>query len=86
MVPTGTKAKRLSSVNDTTETIHHHHHHHHQRACLEWLIFKPATLLKRDSNMFPVNIANFFRTSLLIEHLWWLFLSSVIIKSLLTTF
>ena len=27
MVPTGNKAKRLSSVNDTTKTIHHHHHH-----------------------------------------------------------
>ena len=28
MVPTGNKAKRLSSVNHTTKTIHHHHHHH----------------------------------------------------------
>ena len=27
MVPTGNKAKRLSSVNHTTKTIHHHHHH-----------------------------------------------------------
>ena len=26
MVPAGNKAKRLSSVNHTTETIHHHHH------------------------------------------------------------
>ena len=23
------KAKRLSSVNHTTKTIHHYHHHHH---------------------------------------------------------
>ena len=41
MVPAGNKAKRLSSVNHTTKTIHdddddddddhhHHHHHHHQ--------------------------------------------------------
>ena len=27
MVPAGNKAKRLSSVNHTTITIHHHHHH-----------------------------------------------------------
>ena len=27
MVPAGNKAKRLSSVNYTTKTIHHHHHH-----------------------------------------------------------
>ena len=32
MVPAGNKAKGLSSVNHTTETIHHHHHHHHQDA------------------------------------------------------
>ena len=29
MVPAGNKAKRLSSINHTTKTIHHHHHHHH---------------------------------------------------------
>ena len=29
MVPAGNKAKRLSSVNHTTKTIHDHHHHHH---------------------------------------------------------
>ena len=28
MVPTGSKAKRLSWVNHTTKTIHHRHHHH----------------------------------------------------------
>ena len=28
MVPTGNKAKHLSSVNHTTKTIHHHHHQH----------------------------------------------------------
>ena len=27
VVPAGNKAKRLSSVNHTTKTIHHHHHH-----------------------------------------------------------
>ena len=26
MVPTGNKAKHLSSVNHTTKAIHHHHH------------------------------------------------------------
>ena len=31
MVPAGNKAKRLSSANHTTETIHHHHHHHHHQ-------------------------------------------------------
>ena len=31
MVPAGNKAKRLSSVNHTTKTIHHHYHHHHRR-------------------------------------------------------
>ena len=30
MVLAGNKAKRLSSVNHTTKTIHHHHHHHPQ--------------------------------------------------------
>ena len=30
MVPAGNKAKRISSVNHTTETIHHHHHLHIQ--------------------------------------------------------
>ena len=29
VVPAGNKAKRFSSVNHTTETIHHHHHYHH---------------------------------------------------------
>ena len=29
MVTAGNKAKRLSSVNHTTKTIHRHHHHHH---------------------------------------------------------
>ena len=28
MVPSENKAKRLSSVNHTTKTIHHHHHYH----------------------------------------------------------
>ena len=27
IVPAGNKAKRLSSVNHATKTIHHHHHH-----------------------------------------------------------
>ena len=27
MISAGNKAKRLSSVNHTTKTIHHHHHH-----------------------------------------------------------
>ena len=34
MVPVGNKAKRPSSVNHTTETIHHHHHHHHHQQTL----------------------------------------------------
>ena len=29
MVLAGNKAKRLSSINHNTITIHHHHHHHH---------------------------------------------------------
>ena len=29
LVSAGNKAKRLSSPNHTTKTIHHHHHHHH---------------------------------------------------------
>ena len=37
--------------------------------------FRPATLLKRDSNRcFTVNIAKFLRTAFLIEHLRWLLL------------
>ena len=31
MIPAGNKAKRLSSVNHTTKTIHHHDHHHLHR-------------------------------------------------------
>ena len=36
MVPAGIKAKRLSSANHTTKTIHHHHYHlrHHQKHLL----------------------------------------------------
>ena len=30
MVPVGNKAKGLSSVENTTKTIHHHHHLHHK--------------------------------------------------------
>ena len=67
MVPAGLKAKRLSSVNHITKTIHHH-----QRTCLEWLAFKLATLLKETLTCFPVNIANFLRTPIFIEQLWWL--------------
>ena len=33
MVPVRNEAKRLSSVNDTTRTIHHHHHHHQKMVC-----------------------------------------------------
>ena len=37
--------------------------------------WKPATLLKRDSNScFPVNNAKFLRLAFYIEHLWWLLL------------
>ena len=36
MVPAGNKAKCLSSVNDTTITIHHHHHH------TEWIFFSTS--------------------------------------------
>ena len=42
MVPTGNKAKRLSSFNHTTKTINHqhhhnhHHHHHHYRVNCSW--------------------------------------------------
>ena len=31
MVPAGNKAKRISSVNHATKTIHHHHHHHQRK-------------------------------------------------------
>ena len=34
MVSAGKKAKRLSSVNYTTKTIHHHYHHHHHHHLL----------------------------------------------------
>ena len=35
MVPAGSKAESLSSVNHTTKTIHHHHHqnHLHHKQC-----------------------------------------------------
>ena len=36
MVLAGNKAKRLSSVNHTTKTIHHHHHHHHPQCLSVW--------------------------------------------------
>ena len=31
MVSAGNKAKRLSSVNHTTKTVHHHHHDHQSK-------------------------------------------------------
>ena len=45
MVPAGNKAKRLSSVNLTTKTIHHHHHH---RAC-----FQPITIENHIKRLSP---------------------------------
>ena len=41
VVPVGNKAKRLWSVNHTTNTMHHHHHHHHhQRYYAELVAFQ----------------------------------------------
>ena len=39
-----------------------------------FVVIRPATLLKRDSNtgVFPVNDAKFSRTAFFIEHLQWL--------------
>ena len=48
MVPAGNKVKRLSSVNDTTKTIHHHHHHHHQNFFLDNFSIDWEDLLKTD--------------------------------------
>ena len=39
MVLAEDKAKRLSSVNHTTKTIHHHHHHYHHHQNFEKLHF-----------------------------------------------
>ena len=38
MVPAGNKAKRFSSVNHTTKTIHHHHHHHRHHHHHIWVL------------------------------------------------
>ena len=44
MVPTGNKAKRLSSVNHITKTIHHHHHHYQEwvnmQNCVQRIAFR----------------------------------------------
>ena len=45
MVTAGNKAKRPSSVNHTTKTIHHHHYHHHPIS-----IF-PDHLLERNTKI-----------------------------------
>ena len=47
------------------------------------LDLRPATLLKKRlwDRCFPVNLANFFRTSFLTEHLWWLLLCSTVYHS-----
>ena len=36
MVPAGNKAKRISSVNHTTKTIHHQHHHSYIHSYLNY--------------------------------------------------
>ena len=36
MVTAGNKAKRLSSVNHTTKTIHHHHHQKNSLVIVSW--------------------------------------------------
>ena len=57
VVPAGNRAKRFSSVNHTTKTIHHHHQH----PCRSYL----ASLLKSHFGMgVPVNLLYIFRTSL----------------------
>ena len=73
MVPAGNKAKRLSSVNYTTKTIHdhdhdhhhhHHHHHHHRMSKLDSenlssvIIFLVQKLNRlRNSLLFYTNLA-----------------------------
>ena len=57
VVPAGNRAKRFSSVNHTTKTIHHHHQH----PCRSYF----ASLLKSDFGMgVPVNLLYIFRTPL----------------------
>ena len=53
MVPAGNKAKRLSSVNHTTKTIHHHHHQ--------------SSILNKDSvaSFFFCNLFKFFKVAFL---------------------
>ena len=50
MVPARNKAKRLSSVNHTTKTIHHHHHHHHHQG--QVMIIKKYTYDDEASTLF----------------------------------
>ena len=53
MVPAGNKANCLSSVNDTTKTIHHHcdHHRHHEFGLCNQKIVKWCWLCNRFSWM-----------------------------------
>ena len=54
MVPTGNKAKRLSSVNHTTKTIHHHHHDHQNTDI-------PTKTLKQNTDTFRNYTCDFFQ-------------------------
>ena len=54
MVPAGNKAKRLSSVNHTTKTIHHHHHHHHNHH------HRPLSLYSKTFVLITQNLASHF--------------------------
>ena len=48
-VPTGSKAKRLSSINHSAKTIHHHKHHHHHLQKKFWNLVVQTVL--RETNL-----------------------------------
>ena len=64
MVPAGNKAKRISSVNDTTKTIHLHHHH----SSISWKItplyfFSSSNIYFAQKKPIKVNIFETFECS-----------------------
>ena len=60
MVLAGNKAKRLSSVNNSTKAIHHHHHHHQQQQRFQHIysldLFFLFFFLKANAWCFPLKI------------------------------
>ena len=73
MVPAGDKAKRLSSVNHTTETIHHHQKFRKTGKHLRWsLSLQACNFFKKrlQNRCYLMKLAKFLITLFFTEHLF----------------